>query len=97
LPRGLQGCSGTKVPRTGILTAKGKAGVFNGTVGVVTGMSLQEQALTVLTDDDEQVGYDFAELDELAARLRRHHPPLPRQRVPRGGHPAHHLVLDDAG
>ncbi len=45
---------------------KGKAGVFNGTVGVVTGISLQEQALTVLTDEDEQVAYDFAELDELA-------------------------------
>jgi len=45
---------------------KGKAGVFNGTVGVVTGLSLAEQALTVLTDEDEQVAYDFAELGELA-------------------------------
>jgi exodeoxyribonuclease V alpha subunit len=45
---------------------KGKAGIFNGTVGVVTGLSLAEQALTVLTDEDEQVHYDFAELDELA-------------------------------
>jgi exodeoxyribonuclease V alpha subunit len=45
---------------------KGTAGVFNGTVGVVTGLSLPEQALTVLTDEDEQVDYDFAELDELA-------------------------------
>ena len=45
---------------------KGKAGIFNGTVGVVTGLSLQEQTLTVLTDEDEQVDYDFAELDELA-------------------------------
>jgi exodeoxyribonuclease V alpha subunit len=45
---------------------KGKAGVFNGTVGVVTGLSLPEHALTVLTDEDEQVAYDFAELDELA-------------------------------
>jgi exodeoxyribonuclease V alpha subunit len=45
---------------------KGKAGIFNGTVGVVTGLSLQEQTLTVLTDEDEQVHYDFAELDELA-------------------------------
>jgi exodeoxyribonuclease V alpha subunit len=45
---------------------KGKAGIFNGTVGVVTGISLPEQALTVLTDEDEQVNYDFAELDELA-------------------------------
>jgi exodeoxyribonuclease V alpha subunit len=45
---------------------KGKAGVFNGTVGVVTGLSVQEQTLTVLTDEDEHVAYDFAELDELA-------------------------------
>jgi exodeoxyribonuclease V alpha subunit len=45
---------------------KGKAGVFNGTVGVVTGLSLADQALTVLTDEDEHVDYDFAELDELA-------------------------------
>jgi exodeoxyribonuclease V alpha subunit len=45
---------------------KGTAGIFNGTVGVVTGLSLEEQTLTVLTDEDEQVAYDFAELDELA-------------------------------
>jgi exodeoxyribonuclease V alpha subunit len=45
---------------------KGKAGIFNGTVGVVTALSLEEQTLTVLTDEDEQVDYDFAELDELA-------------------------------
>jgi exodeoxyribonuclease V alpha subunit len=45
---------------------KGKAGVFNGTVGTVTGLSLQEQTLTVLTDEDEHIDYDFAELDELA-------------------------------
>jgi exodeoxyribonuclease V alpha subunit len=45
---------------------KGRAGIFNGTVGVVTGLSLPDQTLTVLTDEDEQVDYDFAELDELA-------------------------------
>jgi exodeoxyribonuclease V alpha subunit len=45
---------------------KGRAGIFNGTVGVVTGLSLPEQTLTVRTDEDEQVDYDFAELDELA-------------------------------
>jgi exodeoxyribonuclease V alpha subunit len=45
---------------------KGKAGIFNGTVGTVTGLSLQEQTVTVLTDEDEQIDYDFAELDELA-------------------------------
>ena len=45
---------------------KGKAGIFNGTVGAVTGLSLEEQTLTVRTDEDEPVDYDFAELDELA-------------------------------
>ncbi len=45
---------------------KGQNGVFNGTVGVVTGLSVEEQKLTVLTDEDEEVSYDFDELDELA-------------------------------
>ena len=45
---------------------KGKAGIFNGTVATVTGLSLQEQTVTVLTDEDEHIDYDFAELDELA-------------------------------
>ena len=45
---------------------KGKAGIFNGTVGAVTGLSLEEQTLTVRTDEDEPVDYDFAELHELA-------------------------------
>ena len=45
---------------------KGENGVFNGTVGVVTALSLEEQRLTVRTDEDEEVPYDFDELDELA-------------------------------
>jgi exodeoxyribonuclease V alpha subunit len=45
---------------------KGTAGIFNGTIAVVTSLSLQEQTLTVLTDEDEQVDYEFDELDELA-------------------------------
>jgi exodeoxyribonuclease V alpha subunit len=45
---------------------KGAAGVFNGTVGTITGMSLEDHTLTVLTDEDETVRYDFDELDELA-------------------------------
>ncbi|WP_093849991.1 SF1B family DNA helicase RecD2 [Streptomyces pini] len=45
---------------------KGANGVFNGTVGVVTALSTEEQRLTVRTDEDEEVGYDFDELDELA-------------------------------
>ncbi|MDD9382742.1 ATP-dependent RecD-like DNA helicase [Streptomyces sp. ZAF1911] len=45
---------------------KGANGVFNGTVGVVTGLDLEEQRLTVRTDEDEEVAYEFGELDELA-------------------------------
>jgi exodeoxyribonuclease V alpha subunit len=45
---------------------KGRNGVFNGTVGVVTALHLDDQRLTVLTDEDEEVPYDFDELDELA-------------------------------
>ncbi|MHB6907428.1 SF1B family DNA helicase RecD2 [Streptomyces sp. DB-54] len=45
---------------------KGSNGVFNGTVGVVTGLDTVEQRLTVRTDEDEEVPYDFDELDELA-------------------------------
>ncbi|MEU9745133.1 SF1B family DNA helicase RecD2 [Streptomyces niveus] len=45
---------------------KGQNGVFNGTVGVVTSLNTDDQCLTVRTDEDEDVPYDFDELDELA-------------------------------
>ncbi|WP_026047691.1 SF1B family DNA helicase RecD2 [Streptomyces sp. AA0539] len=45
---------------------KGANGVFNGTVGVVTALDPDEQRLVVRTDEDEEVGYEFGELDELA-------------------------------
>ncbi|MEW9534370.1 ATP-dependent RecD-like DNA helicase [Microbispora sp. NPDC049125] len=45
---------------------KGAAGVFNGTVGVVTAITPEESKLAVLTDEDETVDYSFDELDELA-------------------------------
>jgi len=44
---------------------KGTAGVFNGSVGVVTALSLEESELRVRLDEDEEVGYGFEELDEL--------------------------------
>ena len=44
---------------------KGANGVFNGTGGIVTGIEPDEQKLTVRTDEDELIAYDFAELDEL--------------------------------
>jgi exodeoxyribonuclease V alpha subunit len=43
---------------------KGQAGVFNGTLGVVTAVNPDEQTLTVRTD--KLIDYDFDELDELA-------------------------------
>ncbi|MFF4419940.1 ATP-dependent RecD-like DNA helicase [Streptomyces sp. NPDC001549] len=45
---------------------KGVNGVFNGTVGVVTGLDVDEQRLTVRTEEDEEIVYEFGELDELA-------------------------------
>jgi exodeoxyribonuclease V alpha subunit len=39
--------------------------VFNGDVGVVTGLSLEEQQLRVRLDSGEEVRYAFDELDEL--------------------------------
>jgi exodeoxyribonuclease V alpha subunit len=44
---------------------KGANGVFNGTLGVVTGLDPVEQRLSVRTDEDEDVDYEFGELDEL--------------------------------
>ena len=44
---------------------KGAAGVFNGTVGVVAEMSLENSTMTVLTEEDESIEYGFDELDEL--------------------------------
>ena len=39
--------------------------MFNGTVGTITALSVTEQQLTVRTDEDEDIVYDFDELDEL--------------------------------
>jgi exodeoxyribonuclease V alpha subunit len=44
---------------------KGTAGVFNGSVGVVTAISVEDSELRVLLDEDEEVVYGFDELDEL--------------------------------
>jgi exodeoxyribonuclease V alpha subunit len=45
---------------------KGAAGVFNGTIGVITAISLEDGKLSMLTDEDESLDYGFDELDELA-------------------------------
>jgi exodeoxyribonuclease V alpha subunit len=45
---------------------KGVAGVFNGTLGVVTAISAEDHTLTLRTDEDEVLDYGFDELDELA-------------------------------
>src|ERR687885_1121649 len=44
---------------------KGRNGVFNGTQGVVTAIDVVDQRLTVVTDEDEAIDYEFSELDEL--------------------------------
>jgi exodeoxyribonuclease V alpha subunit len=64
--------SGSRVFRVGdrVMAArndygKGEQGVFNGTLGTVVNLDLKDSRLDVHTDDGEQVGYDFAELDDL--------------------------------
>src|SRR5690606_10987811 len=57
---------GDKVTQLRNNYAKGAAGVFNGTVGVVVDIRPDDHALTVRTDEDEDVDYAFDELDELA-------------------------------
>jgi exodeoxyribonuclease V alpha subunit len=42
--------------------ARVTAGAFNGTITV---LSVTDQQLSVRTDEDEDIGYDFDELDEL--------------------------------
>ncbi|GAA0527461.1 SF1B family DNA helicase RecD2 [Saccharopolyspora thermophila] len=56
---------GDKVTQIRNNYTKGANGVFNGTQGVVTALDVEGQILTVRTDEDEDVEYDFAELDEL--------------------------------
>jgi exodeoxyribonuclease V alpha subunit len=57
--------SGDKVIQIRNNYEKGAAGVFNGTVGAVTALDLDEQSLSVRTDEDEDIEYGFDELDEL--------------------------------
>jgi exodeoxyribonuclease V alpha subunit len=44
---------------------KGRAGVFNGTTGTITAVNTEDRSLTVLTEDNEAVDYDFEELEDL--------------------------------
>ena len=46
---------------------KGAAGVFNGTVGTIAALSVTDQQLTVRTDEDENIVYDFDELQHAYA------------------------------
>ncbi|WP_025272774.1 SF1B family DNA helicase RecD2 [Haloglycomyces albus] len=57
--------SGDKVIQLRNNYDKGANGVFNGTVGRVIDIDTVAQAATIRTDEDEEVGYDFSELDEL--------------------------------
>ena len=75
---------------------KGKAGIFNGTVGVVTGLSLRRADPHRAHRRRRARRLRLRRTRRTRPRLRHHHPPLPRQRIPRRGHPAHHLLLDDA-
>ena len=56
---------------------KGTAGVFNGTVGVVTALDPDDQTLTVRTDEDEDDRLRLRRTRRTGPRLRHDHPPLP--------------------
>jgi tetratricopeptide (TPR) repeat protein len=56
---------GDKVSQSRNNYEKGTNGVFNGTQGVVAAVDLDDATLTVRTEEDEDIDYDFAELDEL--------------------------------
>ena len=88
--------SGDKVTQLRNNYDKGKAGIFNGTVGVVTALSLHEQTPHRAHRRRRAAGLRLRRTRRTRPRLRRHHPPLPRQRIPRRGHPCHHRLLDDA-
>ncbi|HVA92492.1 MAG TPA: ATP-binding domain-containing protein, partial [Chloroflexota bacterium] len=45
---------------------KGTSGVFNGSVGLVRAISLEQQEVRVWMDEEEEIVYGFDELDELA-------------------------------
>ena len=45
--------------------ARGAHGVFNGTLGTVVDLDLREAALTMETEDGEQIRYDLDDLDDL--------------------------------
>ncbi len=75
---------------------KGTAGVFNGSVGVVTALSLEDQELRVLLDEDEESRLRVRRAGRADPRLRRDHPPHPRQRVPLRDRPPCHQRLADA-
>ena len=75
---------------------KGENGVFNGTVGVVTSLDPVDQRLTVLTDEDEEVPYEFDELDELAHAYAVTIHRSQGSEYPGRGDPRHHGRLDDA-
>jgi exodeoxyribonuclease V alpha subunit len=44
---------------------KGAGGVFNGSVGIVRAISLEQQEVRVWMDEEEEIVYGFDELDEL--------------------------------
>jgi ATP-dependent RecD-like DNA helicase SH3 domain len=66
--------------------------VYNGDLGIVSRIDMEESELTVDFDGREVV-YGFGELDELVPGLRHHDPQEPRVGVPGGGDPADDAAL----
>jgi len=75
---------------------KGQAGVFNGTIGVVTALDPDEQTPDRTHGRGRVHRLRLRRTRRAGPRVRDDHPPLPGIRVPRRGHPNHHQRLDDA-
>lgn len=44
---------------------KGSAGIFNGSLGIITDISSEDQQMRVWMDESEDIAYEFSEADEL--------------------------------
>jgi len=55
----------TRSPRSEQLRQGACERVFNGTLGVVTGLDRPSRSSPSATDEDEDIEYEFGELDEL--------------------------------
>jgi hypothetical protein len=88
--------SATRSCRSETTTTRGTAGVFNGSVGRVTALSLEDQELRVPVGRGRGGRLRVRRAGRVDPCLCGQHPPFPRQRVPLRGHPNDDQRLTDA-